>query len=117
MDPNSILGQIMTQVGQPAAQEQPQFSPQFAPIQRMLSGARAGDSQIGPANTGHPQQFYSGERAYDAALERQRQLQQLAQQYGPPPAEAQSFEQQMAYYRQVIGQGARTGGGMRTGPR
>lgn len=108
MDPNSIIGRVMAQVG---GQQAP--SPSFAPMRQMLNtyGRERWPTNMPPHEAGIERAGYLGDnyaqRVTNGTLDRVQQLQQLAQAYGPPPAEAQTYDQQMAYYQQVMAGGPR----------
>lgn len=102
MDPNSIIGRVVAQVGQ---QQMPQSSPAFAPIREMLNSPR----RVEGANSmrelrgayGPPGLDYNGQEAFARAQEVQQYLSVMARYYGPPPADATTTEQQYNHYRRL----------------
>jgi len=102
MDPNSILGQIMMQVGQPAAQA-PQPGPStFQPISDMLNRPRVFGNQSEMLRYGRPDDPTDGQGQYNAALSDQRWLETMRQTFGPPPANANTYDLQRAWYTQLM---------------
>jgi len=104
-----------------AASEQKPSS--FAPMREMLDtyGRERWPTNDPPHEAGQSLARAHGpgyaQRISNGTLDRVQELERLQQEYGPPPDEAQSYQQQMDYYRQVISSGYRSGGGMRQGAR
>lgn len=101
MDPNSIIGRIVAQVGQQQAPQPMGGGTTFAPIAEMLQEATLGGNA--PRFSGPLGQ--DGGRLYFRAAQLQSQgLDQAMRMFGPPPPGITTTEQMTQYYDGLVRQ-------------